>query len=323
LALTRGDEIQIHQENNDHNDHNNNTGNDQDTTGTAAATGGTAGGPGTTNFKLRVEQNKILEFFGSKSKDTISAADFIRQLEDFAKTNRWSDAQTYYHFPNSLRNLAREWISSVVDLDDNEHDQTLWSDFKEIFKQEYPVQTNERLILEGLVNLAMKPNEMTNELLTRITRTVSVTKESFADYGAITLDPHNDINHGISNKIRKRAQSTERSCKRMIQRKQSWHLSHPYWSHFPTPDRCQVSILKEETTTMTTIYTQNLFQMKRHLQMAWRCKRHHEKFIYKSTIKMLAPENFSWFQQWKRKQKISWTQVTTRMRNWPKEQIWE
>jgi hypothetical protein len=65
LALTGGDEIQIHQENNDHNDHNNNTGNDQDTTGTAAATGGAAGGPGTTNFKLRVEQNNILEFFGS------------------------------------------------------------------------------------------------------------------------------------------------------------------------------------------------------------------------------------------------------------------
>jgi len=40
MALTRGDEIQIHQENDDHNDdHHDNTGNDQDTTGTAAATG--------------------------------------------------------------------------------------------------------------------------------------------------------------------------------------------------------------------------------------------------------------------------------------------
>jgi hypothetical protein len=43
----------------------------------------------------------------------------------------------------------------------------------------------------------MKPNEMTNELLTRMTRTVRVIKESFTDYGAITPDPH--INHGISN----------------------------------------------------------------------------------------------------------------------------
>ena len=48
MALTGGDEIQIHQENDDHNDdHNDNDGNDQDTTRTAAATGGAAGGQGT------------------------------------------------------------------------------------------------------------------------------------------------------------------------------------------------------------------------------------------------------------------------------------
>jgi hypothetical protein len=58
------------------------------------------------NFNLRVEQNKIPEFFGSKSKDTISATDFIRQLEDLAKTNKWSDTQTYYNFTNALRNPA-------------------------------------------------------------------------------------------------------------------------------------------------------------------------------------------------------------------------
>jgi uncharacterized membrane protein YesL len=87
----------------------------------------------------------------------------------------------------------------VVNWDDDEQDQPLWSDFKEIFKQEYTVQTNKRLILEGLANLAMMPNKTTNELLIRITRTVRVIKESFADYRAITPDPHNDINHRISN----------------------------------------------------------------------------------------------------------------------------
>jgi hypothetical protein len=87
----------------------------------------------------------------------------------------------------------------VVDWNDTETDQYLWSDFKDIFKQEYAVQTNERLILEGLSNLAMKPNEMTNELLPRITRTTRVIKESFADYRGVTPHPHNDRNDGISN----------------------------------------------------------------------------------------------------------------------------
>jgi len=136
------DQITIHKEQNDppHNDEalgdtsgdgNVVTGGDG-TTGTAGVAGGAAG---TTNFNLRVEQNKIPEFFGTKSKDTISAMDFIQRLEDLAKTNRWTDAQSYYHFANSLRNLAREWLSSMVDMDNEELNILLWTDFKDLFKQ--------------------------------------------------------------------------------------------------------------------------------------------------------------------------------------------
>jgi hypothetical protein len=64
----------------------NNTDRDNITgTGTAAASSA-VGGNGTINFILRVEQNKIPELFGTKSKD-ILAADFIRRLEDLTRTN--------------------------------------------------------------------------------------------------------------------------------------------------------------------------------------------------------------------------------------------
>jgi hypothetical protein len=75
-TTTRNDYIVVHEHNN-HND-DNNTGDDTGTkdatvaTG-AATTGGAAGAPGTTSFNLRVEQNKIPEFFGTKRKDTIWA----------------------------------------------------------------------------------------------------------------------------------------------------------------------------------------------------------------------------------------------------------
>jgi hypothetical protein len=69
----------------------------------------------------------------------------------------------------------------VVDMDKDEHDRYLWSDFKDLFKQEYAVQTNEKLMLDGLSNLAMKPTETMNELISRITRTVRVIKESFEE----------------------------------------------------------------------------------------------------------------------------------------------
>ncbi len=170
MTTTGGDDINLAPEN-DHKDDNHDDGNVNlnghddntgDTTAQATATGGTGGGNGPTNFNLWGEQNKIPEFFGAKSKDTISAADFIRRLEDLDKTNRWTDAQTYHHFANSLRNPAREWLSSIVDWNTDEDVQLVWSDFKDLFKQEYAVQTNDKFILEGLSNLAMKPNETTN-----------------------------------------------------------------------------------------------------------------------------------------------------------------
>jgi hypothetical protein len=207
MTTTGGDDINLAPENG-HNDdtlgsdnvdldgHDDGTG---DTTAQANVPAAPSGGNGPTNFNLRVEQNKIPEFFGAKSKDTISAADFIRWLEDLAKMNRWADAQTYHHFANSLRNPAREWLSSIVNWNTDENVRLVWSDFKDLFKQEYTVQTNDKLILEGLSNFAMKPNETTNELLTRITRTSWAIRESFDDYDAKIPYPHNDLNGGISN----------------------------------------------------------------------------------------------------------------------------
>jgi hypothetical protein len=90
-------------------------------------------------------------------------------------------------------------LSSIVDWNTDENVRLVWSDFKDLFKQEYAVQTNDKLILEGLSNLAMKPNETTNELLTRITRTTRVIRESFDEYDAKIPYPQNDLNGGISN----------------------------------------------------------------------------------------------------------------------------
>ena len=86
MTTTGGDDISLAPENDHNNDdhddgnvdlnrHDDGTG---DTTAQAAVPAAAAGNNGPTNFNLRVKQNKIPEFFGAKSKDTISAADFIR-----------------------------------------------------------------------------------------------------------------------------------------------------------------------------------------------------------------------------------------------------
>ncbi len=85
MAVTNSgtDNIDIAQENDDFdNDHIDVQTNDDDTgdttgQGNIPAAPAAAGANGPASFNLRVEQNKIPEFFGAKSKDTISAADYI------------------------------------------------------------------------------------------------------------------------------------------------------------------------------------------------------------------------------------------------------
>jgi hypothetical protein len=48
--------------------------------------------------------------------------------------------------------------------------------------EEFATQTDNKQIIDGLSNLAMGPNETTGELLTRITNTMAIIKESYAAY---------------------------------------------------------------------------------------------------------------------------------------------
>ncbi len=55
------------------------------------------------------------------------------------------------------------------------------------------------MIIEGLSNLAMKPNESMGELLARITNTMVILKESYASYEIKPAAlPHHDVNGGFT-----------------------------------------------------------------------------------------------------------------------------
>jgi hypothetical protein len=85
MTITRGEDINLAPENagsdDDHDDGDLDLDGQDDGTGNtnaqATVPAATGGENGPTNFNLRLEQNKIPEFFGAKSKDTISSADFI------------------------------------------------------------------------------------------------------------------------------------------------------------------------------------------------------------------------------------------------------
>jgi hypothetical protein len=131
---------------------------------------------------FKVEQSKIPEFYGQKSKDNIMAIIFIRKIDNLARTNRWNDTTTYANVANTLKGFARDWFFATVEMLDWEGDQLTWTNLKTSLQRQFAMLTDEKRIIDGLSNLAMKANKSTGELLARITNTMVIIKESYATY---------------------------------------------------------------------------------------------------------------------------------------------
>jgi hypothetical protein len=112
-----------------------------------------------TTLAFKVEHSRVPEFFGQQNKDTITEIVFIRRIDNLARTNNWSDTITYSNVANSLRGFARDWLFATVEMLDWEGDQLTWTNLKPRFQYQFATQTDDSLIIEGLSNLAMKPNE--------------------------------------------------------------------------------------------------------------------------------------------------------------------
>jgi len=143
------------------------------------------------------DNKKIPEFYGQKSKDNITAIVFIRKIDNLARTNRWNDTTTYANVANMLKDFAWDWLFAIVVMLNWEGDQLTWTNLKPRFQTQFATQTDKKLIIDGLSNLAMKPDESTGELLARITNTMVIIKESYLAYeNKVDALAHHDANGG-------------------------------------------------------------------------------------------------------------------------------
>jgi len=147
---------------------------------------------------FKVEQKQVPEFLWQKAKDTILVLNFMRCIEDLAGTNIWSNNVTYNDFVNALKGVARKWLFSVVNMVDYCAYQLLWSNLKPHFHKEFAIKSNDKLIIEGLLNLTMRPNEDRRYLLNWITNTMVIIKESYSSYCNKPTTPHHDLKAGWS-----------------------------------------------------------------------------------------------------------------------------
>jgi hypothetical protein len=128
---------------------------------------------------FKVGQSKVPDYWGQKAKDTVTAIIFIRKIDDLARTNNWNDTNAYANVANGLKGFAWDWLFATVEMLNWEGDQLTWMNLKPRFQRQFATQSDNKLIINGLSNLAMKPSELTGELLARIINTMAIIKESY------------------------------------------------------------------------------------------------------------------------------------------------
>jgi len=150
-----------------------------------------------TTLAFRVEQSKLPDFWGQEAKDSVTAIVFIRKIDDLARTNNWNDTTTYANVANALKGFARDWLFATAEMLDWSADQLTWTNLKPRFQKQFATQTDDKLIIDGLSNLAMGLKETTGELLARITNTMVIIKESYAAYENKVEAPTQDGPGGV------------------------------------------------------------------------------------------------------------------------------
>jgi len=144
---------------------------------------------GPNGLQLRVEKAKLPEFWGQKDKDSIAAAEFAKRIDWNVQANRWTDEEAYSNFGMALRGSADIWLESMITLQKIEGARARWSIIKPYFKAEFAIQTDDKLILDGLAHMAMKRTENVRDYFGRLNKTNNIIMEGKCQYTLLPPKP--------------------------------------------------------------------------------------------------------------------------------------
>jgi hypothetical protein len=119
------------------------------------------------NMDLKIQQTKLLEFWGQKDKDSISANEFVKRVDKMKSANNWTEKVAFDNFSLALKGEANVWLDSQIIL---EGDREQWSIIRPYFKEEFATESDDKLILDGLAHMAMRPTENVRSFLDGLIR---------------------------------------------------------------------------------------------------------------------------------------------------------
>jgi len=140
-------------------------------------------------INLKVEQTKLPEFWGQKEKDSITPNAFIQRVDNMMAAKVWTDHITFRNFALVLRGSADAWLKPQQMLEDIKGDRQTLSIVRPLFKAEFAINSDDKLILDGLAHLAMKPSENVRDYFSRLDKTNNIIMDAYDSYTILPDEP--------------------------------------------------------------------------------------------------------------------------------------
>jgi hypothetical protein len=140
-------------------------------------------------INLKVEQNKLPEFWGQREKDSITPNTIIQRVDNMMAANNWSDHIVFWNFALVLRGSADIWLKSQETLEDITGNRRAWTIIRPFFKAEFTIESDDKRILDGLAHLAMKPTENVRDYFDHLNMVNQIIMEAYDSYTVLPTEP--------------------------------------------------------------------------------------------------------------------------------------
>jgi hypothetical protein len=141
------------------------------------------------NMDLKIQQTKLPEFWGQKEKDSISANEFVKRVDKMMSANNWSDKVAFDNFGLAHKDEANTWLDSQGILKRIEGNRECWTIIRQFFKEEFATESDDKLILDGLAHMAMRPTENVRSFFGRLNKVNTVILDAYHGYSLTPADP--------------------------------------------------------------------------------------------------------------------------------------
>jgi len=202
---------------------------------------------------VKVQQTKLPEFWGQKDKDSITANEFVKRVDKMMSANNWFNKIAFDNFGLALLGSANTWPDSQVTLKKIVGDWECWTIIRPFFKEEFTTESDDKLILDGLTHMAMRPTKNIPDFIGRLNKVNTIILDAYHGYTITPPNPVPDANGNPVPDVNGNITYTDHLAhnRALVDNVVEFYLLNQFWAALPPDLRRVINLQPMHTLDLT------------------------------------------------------------------------